>query len=64
MWVRPAGPRWRLLLPWVLPPRVEQLIYIDTDAWFRDNVAGMWIERNPDAMIQWGASRAATSTSL
>lgn len=53
------GAWWRLMLPWMLPSHVKHVIYIDTDAWFRDNVAGMWIERNPDAMIQWGASRTS-----
>lgn len=41
------------------PESVEQTIYIDTDAWFRDTVAGMWIERDPGAMIQWGTSKTS-----
>lgn len=48
-----VGAFWRLMLPWVLPDEVEHVIYIDTDVWFRDNIAGMWLERNTTSLLQW-----------
>lgn len=55
-----VGAFWRLMLPWILPDKITHLIYIDTDAWFRDNIVGMWLERDFTSMIQW-TTEARTS---
>lgn len=58
------GAFWRLLLPWILPKEVKHVLYVDLDVWFRDNVAGAWLERNDSTMYQWGLESRTSGVML